>query len=461
MISDVMERLFDLTEDAKYRDFTLWLYQTWSNQVSNADPFVGGGIAAIKFPAPLSKDTSPPSLLNRDLGFTGHGVHVYESMRIPLWLWVAAGREDFGRASRNALMKLGHYTEPSGSAVSEEFILNARPDPTFTEYEYCATKEIQFTLESALQKTGVASIGDSIERIWFNAAQGARLANGKAITYLADDNRMRCDGTTPDGATRDPRNKFSPTHADVAVCCNPNATNVAPLYVRGMWMRHRGTGGLAAVLYGPCKVSTKVHDVRIDIEEKTNYPFENVVSIEVRPERPVRFQLLLREPSWSRGTSVVCDGAEISRAGSYWAVTKTWKSADTIAIRFTATVQEVAAVNGEVALQYGALLFAQTIDAQKAVIRQYPIEGFEDAHFEPVASKYEELALPANLRWQGFGLEAVQLTHNTDPLRPFDQPVISLQGKMINPTDGSQSPVTLVPLGNAPILRRLTFPISS
>ena len=250
MISDVMERLFDLTQDIKYRDFTLWLYQAWGDRLSNADPFVGGGLAAIKFPAPLSKDTCLPSLLDKDLGFTGHGVHVYESIRVPLWLWIATGREDLGRASwRNALDKMGRYTEPSGSAVSEEFILNAKPDPTFTEYEYCATKEIQFTLESALQKTGLASIGDSVERIWFNAAQGSRLANGKAITYLSNDNRMRCDGATPDGGTRDARNSFSPTHADVAVCCNPNAVNVAPLYVRGMWMRHRGSGGLAAVSF--------------------------------------------------------------------------------------------------------------------------------------------------------------------------------------------------------------------
>ena len=185
------------------------------------------------------------------------------------------------------------------------------------------------------------------------------------------------------------------------------------------------------------------------------------MDVEVRTERAIKFPLLLRDPSWSRATSVVCDGAEISRVGGYWVVTKKWTSGDRIAIKFAPMVQEIAAVNGEVALQYGALLFCQPIDAEKIVVKRYPIEGFEDAHFAPIAGKYEELMLPAKLRWQGFGLQPVQLTQNIDLLRPFDRPLISLQGKMIRSVDGRQTPVTLVPLGNACTLRRLTFPISS
>ncbi len=212
MISDVMERLFQLTGDVKYCDFTLRLYEELSITAKNAD-------------------TNLQSLLNLDSGFEDHGVNTYETIRVPLWLWMATGREDLGEATRNAFIKLARYTEPSGSAVSEESISHLSPDPMFTLYEYCATKEIQLTLESALQKTGVASLGDKIERIWFNAAQGSRLADGTAITYLTSENRFHCDGLMPDGMSGNASIKFSPTHADVAVCCNPNAANVASLYV--------------------------------------------------------------------------------------------------------------------------------------------------------------------------------------------------------------------------------------
>jgi len=375
MMSDVMERLFDLTGDVKYRDFTVKLYEEMSLTVPKAD-------------------TNMHSLLNPDSGFEDHGANTYETMRVPLWLWTATGRADFGQASRNSFEKLARYTEPSGSAVSEESISDLRPDPMFTLYEYCATKEIQFTLESALQKTGVASLGDKIERIWFNAAQCSRLADGSGITYLTSENRFHCDGLMPDGTQWNASIKFSPTHTDVAVCCNPNAANVASLFVRGMWMRPK-SGGLAAVLYGPSRVSTTVEGVRVQIEEKTLYPFENTVEIALQPEKETEFPLMLRDPEWSNGTKVKCAGATISREGSYWIVTKKWKGGDAVSLEFMPNVREVPAVNGEVALQYGALLFVQPIEAHKQVTKTYPLAGFEDAYYLPVPGKYEAVALPS------------------------------------------------------------------
>lgn len=439
MISDVMERLYYLTGDPKYRDFSVLQYREWSKHSPTAD-------------------TSLTSLLNPNVPFVWHGAHVYESIRVPLWLSMTTSSEDLGNASRNALRKLTWYAEPSGSAISQEFIDNLSPDPTYTEYEYCGTKELQFTLESAMQKTGVPAIGDHIEKLWFNAAQGSRMADGRAITYLTPENRPRCNGRTPDGAQAEPRNKFSPTHTDVAVCCNPNATNVAAMYVRGMWMRHQ-SGALAALLYGPCSVSTQVGGVKVTLEEKTNYPFQNAVEIVLQPERPAEFAILLRDPGWSRGTDVSSPGAQISRVGEYWQVSKKWNAGDTIQIRFTPIVEEVVAVNGEVALQYGALLFARPISSTKTVIKTYSLPGFEDAYYEPTDAT-EEWVLPSEERWNGFGFQPV-VSSTTDSLRPFDAPVVTLRGKMIRKAGGEQVDVDLVPLGNAPVLRRLTHPVST
>lgn len=440
MISDVMERLYYLTGDPKYRDFSVLQYREWSKHSPKAD-------------------TSLTSLLNPNVPFVWHGAHVYESIRVPLWLSMTTGSEDLGNASRNALRKLTWYAEPSGSAISQEFIDNLSPDPTYTEYEYCGTKELQFTLESALQKTGLPAIGDHIEKLWFNAAQGSRMADGRAITYLTPENRPRCNGRTPDGAQAEPRNKFSPTHTDVAVCCNPNATNVAAMYVRGMWMRHQ-SGALAALLYGPCSVSTQMGGVKVALEEKTNYPFQNAVEIVLQPERPAEFAILLRDPGWSRGTNVSSPGAQISRVGEYWRVSKKWNAGDTIQIRFAPIVEEVVAVDGEVALQYGALLFARPIPSTKTVIKTYPLPGFEDAYYEP-AEAIEEWVLPSEERWNGFGFQPVVSSSTTDSLRPFDAPVVTLRGKMMRKAGGEQVDVDLVPLGNVPVLRRLTHPVST
>jgi len=439
MFSDVMERLFYLTGDPKYRDFALWMYEDYSAKRPNAD-------------------TSLPSLLSRAAPFNAHAVRVYEIIRVPMWLAWATGREDLGRAWRNAMDKVDRYTFPGGAAVGQEAILNLPPDPTINEFEYCDVKELQFDYESALQKTGSTRFADKTEQIFFNDAQGARLADGTAINYLALENRVRIDGKTPDGTKIQKRNTYSPTHADVAVCCNPNATQIAAWYVSETWMR-QGDDTLAGLLYGPCTVSTQLHGVHVNIAEKTDYPFRNTVELAVQPAQAAEFTLLLRDPSWSRGTTVVCNGGQISREGSYWRVSKLWQAGDTVQIQFAPSIQEVPAINGEVALQYGALLFAEVIPSEKKVIRTYPLLRFEDTLLEPLEGAGELLAFPTALRWNSFGFQPREVKDGADMSRPFDAPVVVLEGTMIKTTDASSTPVTLVPLGNANLLRRVTFPI--
>jgi uncharacterized protein len=196
-----------------------------------------------------------------------------------------------------------------------EFIEDRKPDPTHSFYEYCGTKELQVTLSSALQKTGNCNLGDSIEKLAFNAAQGMRAEGGKGVTYCTRDNRYQ---VARDLAGRD---KFSPVHGDVAVCCNPNAAQMMPQFVRAMWMR-TPQDGLAALLYGPSIVNTEVKGVRVRVEEKTDYPFSPEISITLSPERSVDFPLVFRNPRWSKATQVQYDGATVSLEGDYFTVHK-------------------------------------------------------------------------------------------------------------------------------------------
>ena len=218
------------------------------------------------------------------------------------------------------------------------------------------------------------------------------------------------------------------------------------------------TASLAALLYGPCTVSTTVQNVRVRIEEKTLYPFENTVTLEIHTKGAPEFPLYLRDPGWSRGTIVKCDGATITREDSYWVVRKKWQQGDSVHITFVPTIEEVPAVNGEFALRYGALLFAQPLEAQKITLKTYPVPGFEDSYYK-LAENTKHSTLNASSQWQSFGFKAMPITDGVNPLRPFDAALITLQGTMRRQPDGTQVPVTLVPLGNAAILRRVTFPV--
>jgi DUF1680 family protein len=437
MFSDVLERLSTLTGETKYRDFALKYYEYWGTK----DP---------------TRDDSLTSLLNPDKPFVDHGVRTYENIRVPLWLGVSTGRKDLRQATTNAFAKMFRYSEPGGSGVSQEAIENQPPDPSRTEYEYCSTKELQCTFASAMQKTGRAEFGDRIEKIWFNAAQGSRLPDGSAVTYLTSDNCSRIDKTALSGKGEEPRNKYSPTHADVAVCCNPNATQVAAQFVRSMWMRHP-KGGLVASLYGPSTLSTKVNGAAFSLDERTRYPFENTVEMHVRSDSADAFPLYLRNPEWSKKTRVVCDGASISREGSYWRVLKRWKSGDTVRIEFTPEVQEIPAVNGEVAIQYGALAFAKPLPSERKAIKKYEVDRFEDTVYTPLPNGENDLSLPAGQLAKAFQPVVVKPEKTSE--HPFDSPWVELHGHFVRSTGASEA-ATLVPLGNAPTLRRITFPVS-
>ena len=157
---------------------------------------------------------------------------------------------------------------------------------------------------------------------------------------------------------------------------------------------------------------------------------------------------------------MTCSNARISREGNYWRVTRKWKEGDTVQLQFAPVVQETSDVNGEVALQHGALFFAKPIAASEAVIRTYPVAGFEDTHYEPAVGQQEELMFPAG-SWQGFGFDPLHVFTGAELLRPFDTPAVVLRGQMVRKMGREQIPVELVPLGNASVLRRLTYPITS
>jgi DUF1680 family protein len=314
---------------------------------------------------------------------------------------------------------------------------------------------LQLTFESGLQKTGRSEYGDRVELIWFNAAQGARLPNGSAISYLTSDNRLHCNGNALNGNGSEIRNKFSPTHTDAAVCCNPNATQVAALFVRGMWMRHTN-GSPVAMLYGPCTLSTIVHGVHVRIEEHTLYPFQSPVDFVIHPDKEIRSAIYFRNPVWSPETRLTCVGAAIRREGEYWSVEKRWRPCDSISLEFSPGIQKVPTVNGEVAVKYGALIFAEPLPSTKTVVKKYEFGNFEDSYYEP-----QNEALVGRLSQERVGsstLEVEYAPNGSDPRHPFDTPLISLNGRQGPGPKGSSSRITLVPVGCTPLLRKLSFP---
>ena len=433
MYTDVLESLYDRTGDKKYLDFGLRLCRECPNLLTYLHhPEVDGHFQRCYM--------------------NGHGATVTEALRMSFWFWLATGDREYLSLGLGTMSAMNHWIEPSGALVSQEAV-SAPPQPWNVGYEYCTIFEREFTLINAGQKVGNAEYFEAAEHLWFNAGQGSRVPDGSAILYCSYENRL----SVHDEMGR--RQRFSPTHQQVAVCCIPNATRIAPYFIANAWMRPGSDEpAIAATLYGPCEVRTQVAGTRVEIEEKTSYPYSGDVKIVLHPDQPVAFCLWLRNPEWSKATKIVCLGADISQVGSFWQLRKEWKTGDTIVIHFDQTIREIPAIDGEVALQYGPLLYVLPVKGDVQTVKTYNKSELKDYYVTQAKDTDARLGLSPDKRAHGFGFVPMTIA-GTDPDFPLDNPPIVLEGTLLG-MDGASVPVTLVPMGakNA-LLRRVTFPI--
>lgn len=423
--------MYTLTGDTRYRDFGVWLYEDFCRM-------------PLPFP---SDDLVLTNVLDRLRHFHGHAVHTVEHLRALLWADQMSGRPEIESAVQNALWKLRHYALPSGAILGDES-LHGLPTPDIG-YEYCTLTELLFSLTSALQKIGDSTLGDWIETLAFNAGQGARFADGRGLSDLTSDTRLAATADQPDSYSflngQHGRFKYSPTHEDVACCCNPNAVRFLPHYISRMWLRVAGQPALAAVTYGPCTLSTEVNGVRVIITEETDYPFSEVIRFTFAPERTVKFALYLRKPAWCEAVEII--GASAHAADGYLVVEKTWSAGDTIEVRFKTTVQVLHYPTGEYAVRRGALQYVLPIAYTLQPIRDYPLDRFHDYNVRPqhIEQVYERVWLEAAQSDYGLTFEADPVV---DVQRCWEQSPVRLK-------TGATS---LVPLG-CTVLRRASFPL--
>jgi DUF1680 family protein len=307
--------------------------------------------------------------------------------------------------------------------------------------------ELAFSLGRSAQVLADPALGDWLERVTFNAAQGARAADGRAIAYLCSDTRLEATADRPDSYSllsgKHGRYKLSPTHDDVACCCNPNSTRVLPQYLASMWLGRDDAPGLVALAYGPNELRTDIDGTEVRVIQETAYPFEDDVYFTIEAAAPVRFSLWLRRPAWSSSCSL--DGIDGVERDGWMVIDRRWQERTSFKLRFALDVRAAEYPTGEVAVLRGPLQFVRPIvhrvsERPVAARAQWPdmeLHADLDARVEtmPVID-----ASRANL---GFAVERVTAA---DIDRPWHDAPLRLRG------DG----VTLVPLGCAP-LRRAGF----
>lgn len=437
--------LHELTGDQAYVDFAVSCY----------DRYRAGSIRW------LEADGFLENLVDPEVPMRAHGAHTAVQIRIPLLLLRATGDDRWREAARAGFEKIQRYSSLTGACKSDECIgtetSEGLPLPE-SGYEYCTITEQLHSLHLAYALTGDGVYADRAERLAFNAAQGARRHDGRGIAYVSADNQYSATGDMS------PRYRYSPVHADTAVCCSPSAVRMLAHHVSRAVLRDGDAVTIG--LYGPMAVTTTISGTGVSLQVDTLYPFDNAVRITVDVDADTRFALRLRVPGWA--TAAHLDEASDEHArrdGDHLVVDRAWSGRVVVEVKFDATVRETVAIDGTVGLTYGALVFAFPIETHEAIVGDYPLEGFHDVEYRAAGRESWHLTLPIA---EGAVAGAAQVVSRGAgaPADPFAEPPIALRLPLYdalalavegNPVAEPLISAELLPFGSTR-LRRTTFP---
>jgi hypothetical protein len=165
-----------------------------------------------------------------------------------------------------------------------------------------------------------------------------------------------------------------------------------------------GKEGLWVPLYHNSTLNWKLDNgTGIVAEQKTDYPWDGAISIEMKPERPSAFSLFLRLPAWSSYARVSVNGQGLSShygPASYCEISRTWRAGDQVRIILSMEPQAVFAnprvdnTRGSAALQRGPLVYClESVDNPGVNIFD-TVLPLDPRHLsDGIAAKYRETQL--------------------------------------------------------------------
>jgi hypothetical protein len=245
--------------------------------------------------------------------------------------------------------------------------------------------------------TGESRFADLIERTTFNALPGAVTKDFKQLQYFSSVNQTIIGATNSHMPRWPTRMTYRAAHD--TECCAGNINRAMPNYVVRMWMRS-SNDGLAAVYYGPSKVTTTVGAQKITVTEETDYPFRDTVLFRIKTSQSVAFNFQMRIPDWCSNASIRVNGKvvrDLKTTGRFASVQRQFRDGDTVELKLPMTVRVENWFNDQsVCVTRGPLVYALKIAEQRVEHTSDPAEikpfllgreirGFPEVEFLPAS----------------------------------------------------------------------------
>ncbi len=182
--------------------------------------------------------------------------------------------------------------------------------------ETCSTMDWIRLNKELLAITGDARYAEELEKSTYNALLGAKFPDGHSWIYYSYTNGQR-------------------TKTGKWACCSSSGT-VALEEIPELIYAKKGNG-IAINIFTPSNVSLHLNNAgQTDIIQKTNYPFEGQVQVNIKTQKESTFPVFLRIPSWADNPPVKINGKpvkNITQKDGYLEINRLWKE-QTISIHF-------------------------------------------------------------------------------------------------------------------------------
>ncbi|MFI3259953.1 MAG: glycoside hydrolase family 127 protein [Rikenellaceae bacterium] len=445
---DSLEWLYRLTGNSLYKEFAKKMYQDFNDT------------------PPRDNDLTIENLLKEDVPFDKHTPHIAEGLYMAQYVASLYNDAELQRVADIALTKTQHHSTPGGGIVGDENV-KGRQGTVDMYREYCGLPELMYSLNRILTLTGNTETADMVERVIYNAAQGARLPDLKGLQYLSSDNRVEINKDEHAGRLAYDANRYESNNGknlkegvfrQGAVCCVTSAARVIPYFIDGMWMRSVADGGVVAMQYAPTEISFEIDNTNVNIDQQTNYPFSDDVTFVVNAEKPLTFNLHLRIPDGAVGVDVQkVKGLKVTKSDDFVILSKRWGSNDEVKVSFEFEVEKIeqpdskSVKGGGLMLKRGALLYSLQFPHKLVELYDYNNTGYYPYDVVTLDKRGWDYSIDPKAEF------TLKTNDKADYNKPwFDSPVY-LEGNLVD-ANGQEQKVRLVPEGST-ILRRVAFPL--
>ena len=307
-------------------------------------------------------------------GYRCHIVNFMQGLKTPALQWLLTGDEAARDAYRAAFADDGWIMRQYGRP--DRMVNGSEPlaDRSATQgTELCAIAERILSCQTVLSVLGDADVADDLETVAYNALPATIAADGRGIRYYCVLNLPACEDKNRLFANNGWREECTGSvcpgpHAGFG-CCRSNFHLAWPKFVQSMWMAREG--GLAAVAYGTCTVTTPT----AVLDEAGSYPFGERVTITVRRTKTEGWPLFVRVPRWCSAPEVTVNGERVpgAKAGAFVRVARTWKAGDVVALRFPMKTEVSFWDRAAAAVMRGPILYAFRPASEERKVKRYKV----------------------------------------------------------------------------------------